>query len=247
MNHSPSAPARRRMFRLAAIATVVFLSAIGAAFATTTLDPAAAPTIQACQLKTLGTIRIVKAASDCNTKLETPLAWNSQGPVGAAGAPGTPGLKGDKGDPGAQGPAGPAGATTLASLSGSACTGHTGLAGTVEIAVTQTDDVVVHCTVASGGGTDGDPNPPRLTALTISRFDATHLTVTVSLDHPSVGDTAVTLVSSDPSAVVAPSTLSVLNGQTTASTSGVVVLAARPAQITASLGDVSITAGTPES
>ena len=203
--------------------------------------------IQSCQLKALGTIRIVKAASDCNTKLETPLAWNAQGPAGAAGAPGTPGLKGDKGDPGVQGPAGPAGLTTLASLAGTPCTTHTMLAGTVELVVTATDDVVLHCSVSSGGGVGGDPGPPRLTALTVSRFDSTHLTVTVSLEHPSVGDTAVTLTSSDPSVVVPPATLYVVDGQTTATTSDVLVLAPAPASITASLGAIAITAATPES
>jgi hypothetical protein len=121
-----------RGLRLLAVATAMFVGAAGVAFASTMLDPAPTPAvIQACQLKGIGTIRIVKAASDCNTKLETPLSWNSQGPAGApgpkgepgaaglAGAPGTPGAKGDKGDTGAQGQTGVPGVVTLATLAGS--------------------------------------------------------------------------------------------------------------------------------
>src|SRR5258708_6060517 len=104
---TPQTGRATRGLRLLAVATAMFVGAAGVALASTMLDPVSAPTvIQACQLKGIGTIRIVKATSDCNTRVETPLSWNSQGPAGP------PGPKGDIGT------AGPAGAAGIAGLQG---------------------------------------------------------------------------------------------------------------------------------
>ena len=71
--------------------------------------------INACQLKVLGTLRIVSDSSKCRKNFEVPLTWNVIGPTGAKGDKGDPGIagpagqKGDKGDPGIAGAAGPKG------------------------------------------------------------------------------------------------------------------------------------------
>lgn len=65
--------------------------------------------INACQLKALGTLRIVSDSSKCIKNLEVSLSWNVIGPAGPQGDKGDPGVagaagpKGDKGDPGAAG------------------------------------------------------------------------------------------------------------------------------------------------
>jgi len=68
--------------------------------------------INACQLKNIGTIRIVTDPAKCNTNLETAISWNVQGAQGLkgdTGATGSAGATGADGKDGAVGPAGPQG------------------------------------------------------------------------------------------------------------------------------------------
>jgi hypothetical protein len=89
--------------------------------------------INACQLKNLGTIRVVTDPSKCNANLETAISWNvvgprgDTGPAGATGATGPAGPQGAKGDVGATGPAGPKGDTGATGAKGD--TGATGAPG----------------------------------------------------------------------------------------------------------------------
>ncbi len=142
-----------RVTRLAVVTVAVLVGAASAAYAMQSLTTTASATIQACQLKSIGTIRIVTDTSKC-TNLETPLVWNVQGPTGpkgdtgamgstgaagAIGPQGDPGPKGDTGaagadgkngtdgGPGPQGPAGPTGATGPKGDTGA--TGAQGLKG----------------------------------------------------------------------------------------------------------------------
>ncbi len=62
--------------------------------------------INACQLKVLGTLRIVSDSSKCRKNFEVPLTWNVIGPTGAKGDKGDPGIAGAAGPKGDQGPAG---------------------------------------------------------------------------------------------------------------------------------------------
>lgn len=98
--------------RVAVLAIVVFGLATGIAYATNAVVSTGQGTsvIQACQLKEVGTIRIVSDASKCSSKYETPISWNIAGPAGPAGPAGTQGPKGNTGNPGPQGATGPAGA-----------------------------------------------------------------------------------------------------------------------------------------
>jgi hypothetical protein len=177
---------KRRSLRLALVTTAFFVSAAGVALATTALTAPQPTVIQTCKLNGIGTLRVVGAATDCNPKLETPLSWNSQGPIGPAGITGAPGPRGEKGDTGAQGPAGSA---TVATLAGSGCHDHNGSTGTISVSTNAADDVVLHCTVpTSGGGTPPDQPPVHLVALTFQRNDATHYTATVTQRPGDPGD-----------------------------------------------------------
>ncbi|HEV7567316.1 MAG TPA: collagen-like protein, partial [Microbacteriaceae bacterium] len=229
--------------RVLAIATAMFVGAAGVALASTMLNPApATAVIQACQLKGIGTIRIVTAARDCNTKFEIPISWNNQGPAGLAGAPGIPGAKGDKGDTGAQGQTGAAGVVTLATLVGSPCVDHTGHPGTITFTTSATDEVILRCTPGSAGsgGSPGDQPAAHLLGLTFARFDATYYTLTVSLDHPVAQDTTVTLTSADTASVVVPPTVMVPTGQSSASRDDVAIVGTAGAEITAALNGETI-------
>jgi hypothetical protein len=64
--------------------------------------------IHGCYLKSIGTLRVVNAASDC-TKLEVSIQWSQTGPAGPKGDTGAQGPKGDTGAAGAQGPKGDTG------------------------------------------------------------------------------------------------------------------------------------------
>ena len=66
---------------------------------------ASADTIYACKLKSLGTIRIVSATTNCSS-LEIKISWNATGPQGI---PGPQGVQGPQGIPGPQGIQGPSG------------------------------------------------------------------------------------------------------------------------------------------
>lgn len=264
MNHASTPRARRDTtlgrhgLRLVAVATAIFVGAAGVALASSMLTSAPATgVIQGCQLKGIGALRVVNAASDCNTKLETPLSWNSQGlpgPAGAkgdpgtAGAAGTPGIagpqgaKGDKGDTGSQGQPGAPGAVTLATLVGSPCQDHTGHAGTIAVMTNPADELVLRCAAGSagGGGSPGDQTPVHLLALTFERYDATYYTVTVELDRPVAQETSVTLTSADPGSIAVPATLTVPTGASTASRSDIAILGSAAAVITASLNGETI-------
>jgi hypothetical protein len=67
--------------RLLAVATAMFVGAAGVALNASPSPPSSRP----CQLKGIGTIRVVNSASDCNTKLEMPLASSGQGQAGVPG------------------------------------------------------------------------------------------------------------------------------------------------------------------
>lgn len=126
----------QRATRVALVSVALFAGAAGVAYATQTLTQTTAATTQivACQLKAIGTIRIVADAAACS-KYETVISWNvagakgdpgpagqagAQGAAGAPGAPGAPGkdgvngtngLDGKNGLDGAAGPQGPQGDT----------------------------------------------------------------------------------------------------------------------------------------
>jgi hypothetical protein len=105
---------RRRVTRIVLVSLVVLAGASGAAYATQAMTQTTAATNQifACQLKTLGTIRIVAEGVAC-TKYETAISWNQQGAAGqsgATGATGPAGPAGPEGPAGAAGAAGPQGA-----------------------------------------------------------------------------------------------------------------------------------------
>jgi hypothetical protein len=118
----------RRLGRLTVVTVVLLAAAAGIAYATI---PDSNNVYNACELKGVGTVRLIDASlppgsllSHC-TKWETPISWNQQGVKGDTGLQGPQGVKGDtgpqgpqgvKGDagadggPGAQGPQGPQGA-----------------------------------------------------------------------------------------------------------------------------------------
>ena len=234
MNHvatTRARPLRRRGLRLLAVATAMFVGAAGVALAATALNASPSPAvIQACQLKGIGTIRVVNTASDCNTKLEIPLAWNTQGQGGA------PGPKGDKGDTGVPGQAGAPGVVTLATVAGSPCEDHAGQAGTISLTTSAADDIVFPPPWRS----PGDQPPVHLSALTFERYDTTYYTVIVTLDHTVTHDTSVTLTSSDMTSVAVPGTVTVPAGQSTVSYPNVTILGPAGAEITATLNGESI-------
>lgn len=118
----------QRATRVALVAFALFVGAAGVAYATRTLTQTTTATTQivACQLKALGTIRIVADATACS-KYELVISWNvagakgDAGPQGLQGSPGlagaagkdgvngTNGVDGTNGANGADGAAGPAG------------------------------------------------------------------------------------------------------------------------------------------
>jgi hypothetical protein len=97
----------KRAVWTALITVSVFAGASGVAYATEALTHRAATTTQifACQLKSIGTLRVVAEGVACS-RYETPISWNTQG---ATGAPGPQGLVGPPGPAGSKGPAGSAG------------------------------------------------------------------------------------------------------------------------------------------
>lgn len=83
-----------------AVATAALIG--GVSWAVGASDP-----LYACVTTKSGAIRMVSAATNCNSRTETKLTWNVQGPQGPAGAVGAPGP---------QGPVGPAGSGPRAVL-----------------------------------------------------------------------------------------------------------------------------------
>ncbi len=94
----------RRRLLLPVLTLAIFGVAAGIAYATSAIAAVSTTVIEACQLKSLGTIRIVSDPSKCHATAETPLSWNVQGPAGPMGPQGATGATG------ATGPAGPKGA-----------------------------------------------------------------------------------------------------------------------------------------
>jgi hypothetical protein len=144
-----------------ALAAGIVVGAAGGSWATVALTSSAATTtIQACQHKETGALRVVRAPGDCR-KNETPLSWNVQGPkgdpgpagpAGAKGAPGAAGPAGPAGPPGPPGPPGSPGApgepglpgpalAALESLQGIACRGN----GTVSLTYSPTGEATLRC------------------------------------------------------------------------------------------------------
>lgn len=95
---------------------------------------------------------------------ETAVSWNQVGPQGPAGPQGTQGPQGPQGAQGTQGPQGPQGPAgkdgvngtngtngifDISQLNGLACVTSTGLAGTITVNVSATDDIVLHCAAKS--------------------------------------------------------------------------------------------------
>ncbi len=126
---------RKRAARLAGVSIALTAGAAGIAFAAQamTATTTTANVINACQLKNLGTIRIVTDPRHCNATLEAAISWNvqgSKGDPGATGPAGTTGAVGPKGETGATGPAGVAGASGAGGVAGpEGATGATGAVG----------------------------------------------------------------------------------------------------------------------
>jgi PAS domain S-box-containing protein len=121
----------KRAVRTALITVSAFAGASGVAYATEALTHQAATATQifACQLKSIGTLRVVAEGVACS-KNETSISWNTQGPTGAPGPQGLVGPPGPAGSTGLAGPAGPAGAAGPAGPVGPAgATGSDGHAG----------------------------------------------------------------------------------------------------------------------
>ena len=92
------------------IAAALVLSGVGATVASATLS-ASGKTIHACERRSTGSLRIVRAGHACK-KGEAALHWGVVGPAGPAGpkgATGSQGATGGQGPQGAQGPQGPQG------------------------------------------------------------------------------------------------------------------------------------------
>ncbi|MDX6452598.1 MAG: hypothetical protein QOH16_2647 [Gaiellaceae bacterium] len=110
----------QRVTRVALMSAALFAGAAGVAYATQTLTQTTTATTQivACQLKAVGTLRVVADGTACS-KYETVISWNvagakgdpgPQGLTGAAGAPGKDGVDGTNGLDGKDGVDGAAGA-----------------------------------------------------------------------------------------------------------------------------------------
>jgi hypothetical protein len=217
MHHIP-----KKAAMLAALSVLAFAAAT-TAYATGSLGNA----ITACAKTNNGQLRVVSDSAACNPS-ETVLSWGTQG------APGPRGPKGDRGEQG------PTTAVDLASLSETSCTTHAGAAGTVVIATTSTDEIVMRCAspLPPAGGGSGGQTSLHLSGLSFSRVDATHYAVAVTVDQPATSDTVVQLSSSDTSSV-AVGNLTVVLGQTSGQ-SEASILSPTGAEITATLNGESI-------
>jgi hypothetical protein len=108
---------RRRWKPVLLVATLALIGA-GVSYASI---PDASGVIHGCYTNRGGILSVVdpSAGQKCSS-LQTPIAWNQQGPQGDPGPPGPKGDKGDtgaqgpQGDPGPQGPPGPDGTTGYA-------------------------------------------------------------------------------------------------------------------------------------
>jgi hypothetical protein len=96
-------------------------------FAVLASGSAHAQELIACVNTKKGTLRMVTAPSDCNTRRETAVSWSMAGTQGPPGEQGPPGAQGPAGPPGAQGEQGPTGPQGSAGAVGEA--GPAGPAG----------------------------------------------------------------------------------------------------------------------
>jgi hypothetical protein len=123
---------KKTIILLASVLVLIFSGA--GVYAATQSGGTNTNTINACQGKVTGILRVVVSTSNCNSKMEIPISWNVIGPKGDKGDPGAIGPQGPKGDAGltgAQGPAGPAGAQGTKGDAGlTGAQGPTGPAGT---------------------------------------------------------------------------------------------------------------------
>src|SRR5665213_562645 len=78
----------------------------GVSYATVVLTAPSTTTIQACQGKLTGLLRVVSSPSLCLKDVETPISWNVQGAAGPAGVNGAVGATGPAGPAGVAGPQG---------------------------------------------------------------------------------------------------------------------------------------------
>lgn len=89
-------PSKRAL--LAGGATILLLGGVSGAYAVT-----ADGTINACQDKSTGNLRVIDPAKTSCKNSETPISWNQAGPQGIQGIQGIQGVPGEDGAPGAPG------------------------------------------------------------------------------------------------------------------------------------------------
>ena len=81
-------------------ATILLLGGVSGAYA---VIPTAGGTINACQDKSTGNLRVIDPTKSSCKNSETPISWNQTGPQGAPGLQGVPGEDGAPGAPGEDG------------------------------------------------------------------------------------------------------------------------------------------------
>jgi collagen triple helix repeat protein len=143
------------------LATLLAGVALGAGVMTVTADQDAS-TLHGCVDSKSGLVRIVADASLCNTKKESAVAWNVQGPVGPQGPQGeqgpvgATGPQGPQGEQGAQGPAGPQGPQGVPGPTGPAGPASVRVVSdTVTVRAGSSNGLLVFCGMfetATGGG-----------------------------------------------------------------------------------------------
>ena len=145
-----------------------------------------AATIYGCASKMLGVVRIVNRSTQCDTRLEIPISWNS------AGSAGSTGLTGAAGPVGPAGPAGPTGATGPA--------GPVAVYGNVAIVALSggnyTDPVSAMKNVATWCGTPSATNPCLLKIMPgVYDLAGGSLTMQPYVDIEGSGEQATTISS----------------------------------------------------
>jgi hypothetical protein len=150
-------------------------------------------------------------------------APGATGPAGQQGAPGATGSSGPQGPQGLMGFAGPEGAVGLAgpagaplssfdSLAGLPCTRNS-QAGKVTITYSATGDATFNCAV---GGTQTGPALASLTTLLPSTVLG-QVTLVVTMTGPVNSNLNVLLTVDDPTVAVVPASVTIPNGQSSAS------------------------------
>ena len=106
----------RRRDLLAATAGAFVATALAGGIAWAAI-PGPGGVIEGCYKQNGGQLRVVDAASDCNSS-ELALSWSQTGPSGPQGSSGASGPQGPSGPSGDQGPSGPTGADGTSGPSG---------------------------------------------------------------------------------------------------------------------------------